>query len=184
MGYTLTILGCGVMGQAILSAIYKAPKATSETINFYPTKIIACNHDDLSVQQVIDLVKEMGVSPNGIEVEVTHSRNDDAVKQSSVILLGTKPYLAEHVLNDVCKEIKDKLIISIVAGWTIEQLQQYSSKVSRIMTNTPAKYGYGCAIVSHSNDCTQNERQLVKELIDQVGICIELPERNMDAEHH
>ncbi|KAG0670639.1 delta 1-pyrroline-5-carboxylate reductase [Maudiozyma exigua] len=181
MGYTLTILGCGVMGQAILSAIYKAQKAPSETKEYYPSKIIACNHDDSSVQQVVDLVKEMGESPNGIEVEVTHSHNDEAVKQSSVVLLGTKPYLAEKVLDGVSSEINGKLIISIVAGWTIEQLQNYSSNVSRIMTNTPAKYGYGCAIVSHSTECTETQKFLVKELIDQVGICIELPERNMDA---
>ncbi|SMN20871.1 similar to Saccharomyces cerevisiae YER023W PRO3 Delta 1-pyrroline-5-carboxylate reductase, catalyzes the last step in proline biosynthesis [Maudiozyma saulgeensis] len=182
MGYTLTILGCGVMGQAILSAIYKAPKVTDSKIALlYPTHIIACNHDDASVKQVEDLVKEMGESPNGITVSVTHSRNNEAVSQSSVVLLGTKPYLAEKVLDGVAPEISNKLIISIVAGWTISQLQSYSKKVSRIMTNTPARYGYGCAVVSHSTETSTEDKTLVKELIDRVGTCIELPERNMDA---
>lgn len=182
MGYTLTILGCGVMGQAILSAIYKAPKAsTSEIASLYPEKIIACNHDDASVKQVVDLLATMGESANGIKVEVCHSKNPEVVSESAVVLLGTKPYLAEKVLDGVKSEIKDKLLISIVAGWTIEQLQNYTDKVSRIMTNTPAKYGYGCAVVSHSIETSANEKQLVKELIDQVGKCIELPERNMDA---
>ncbi|CAB4254994.1 similar to Saccharomyces cerevisiae YER023W PRO3 Delta 1-pyrroline-5-carboxylate reductase, catalyzes the last step in proline biosynthesis [Maudiozyma barnettii] len=182
MGYTLTILGCGVMGQAILSAIYRAPKAINSSIaSLYPSHIIACNHDDSSVKQVEDLVKEMGESPNGITVSVTHSRNNEAVSQSAVVLLGTKPYLAEKVLDGVSTEINDKLIISIVAGWTISQLQSYSKRVSRIMTNTPARYGYGCAVVSHSTETSSEDKILVKELIDRVGTCIELPERNMDA---
>ena len=182
MGYTLTILGCGVMGQAILSAIYRAPKAAdAATAALYPSHIIACNHDDASVQQVVDLVAGMDASPNGITVDVTHSHNGEAVSQAEVVLLATKPYLAEMVLGGVRKEIEGKLLMSIVAGWTIDQLQGYTKTVSRIMTNTPAKYGYGCAVVSHSAETAPAQRLLVKELIDQVGKCIELPERNMDA---
>ncbi|CCD26943.1 pyrroline-5-carboxylate reductase NDAI_0J00510 [Naumovozyma dairenensis CBS 421] len=182
MGYTLAILGCGVMGQAVLSAIYNAPKAESEEIlSLYPSKIITCNHDDESAQQVTDLINTFDESPNGIVVESTYDQNTGAVKEATVIILGTKPYLAEPVLKGVSDVITDKLLISLAAGWTIGQLQDYTKKVSRVMTNTPAKYGYGCAVVSHSPEVVTEEKQLVSQLIGHVGKYIELPEKNMDA---
>ncbi|SCV14799.1 probable Pyrroline-5-carboxylate reductase [Nakaseomyces glabratus] len=174
MTYTLTILGCGVMGQAVLSAIYKAPKATSVIKALYPSKIITCNHDEPSAQQVTDLISTFETSPNGIEVVSTYGKNVEAVKQSDVIIL-------EQVLNGVKDVISGKLIISLAAGWTIGQLQAYTPSVSRVMTNTPAKYGYGCAVVSHSPQVTEDQKSLVSELISHVGKYVELPEKNMDA---
>lgn len=181
MGYTLSILGCGVMGQAILTAIYNSPKATPDTAHFYPQKIITCNHNEASTMQVSDLLKTFEKSKNEITVECTYGDNHRAVSESDVIILATKPYLVEQVLDNVKHEIKDKLIISLVAGWTIKQLQTYSIKISRVMTNTPAKYGYGCAVISHSSFVGHDGKQLVSQLISHVGKCIELPENNMNA---
>lgn len=182
MGYTLTMLGCGVMGQAVLSAIYNAPKAETEEIaKLYPSKIITCNHDNSSAQQVTDLINKFGNSPNDIVVESTHSKNIDAVSKSDVVILGTKPFLAEAVLDEVKDVIEGKFIISIAAGWTITQLQTYSEYVSRVMTNTPAKYGYGCAVVSHASVVSDEKKAIVSQLIGHVGKYVELPEKNMDA---
>ena len=59
-GYTLTMLGCGVMGQAILSAIYNAPKPEDKKIqNLYPSKIIACNGDEQAAEQLLVLQAEV-----------------------------------------------------------------------------------------------------------------------------
>lgn len=143
--------------------------------------IITCNHDNPSAQQVTDLIATFEKSPNGIEVESTFDQNVRAVQEATVIILGTKPYLAEPVLDGVRDVIDGKLIISLAAGWTIDQLQNYTRKVSRVMTNTPAKYGYGCAVVSHSSEVSAEERKVVDQLIGHVGKCIELPEKNMDA---
>ncbi|CAL9729783.1 pyrroline-5-carboxylate reductase [Monosporozyma unispora] len=182
MGYTLTMLGCGVMGQAILSAIYNAPKSEDANIqSLYPSKIIACNGDATAANQVNALIKGYGSSPNGIVVDSTFGDNIKAVKECDVVILGTKPFLVEKVMNELKEVVKGKLIISIAAGWTISQLQNYSNCVSRIMTNTPAKYGYGCAVIAHSEEVSSHERELVNELISHVGVCVELPEKNMDA---
>lgn len=85
------------------------------------------------------------------------------------------------MLNGVKSVIGGKLLISLAAGWTIDQLSQYTSTVCRVMTNTPAKYGYGCAVVSYSADVSKEQKPLVNELISQVGKYVELPEKNMDA---
>lgn len=182
MGYTLAILGCGVMGQALLSAIYNAPKADSEEMaKLYPSTIITCNHDEPSAKQVDKLLATFDESPNAIEVSSTHGQNQDAIDKASVVILATKPFLVEKVLSGVQEQIKGKLIISLAAGWTIDQLTQYTEKVSRVMTNTPAKYGYGCAVVSHSSGINNDDKAIVSQLVSHVGKYIELPEKNMDA---
>lgn len=169
------------MGQALLSAIYNAPKATEETAHFYPSTIITCNHDELSTKQVVDLVATFGESPNGIKVESSYGQNEEAVERASVVILATKPFYVEPVLNKLQNKFNGKLMISLAAGWTIGQLQKYCELVSRVMTNTPAKYGYGCAVVSHASTVDNERKQLVAQLINHVGKYIELPEKNMDA---
>lgn len=180
--YTLTILGCGVMGKAVLSAIYKAPRPENpEIADLYPSQIITCNHDEVTAKEVDVFLEELGESPNGINVKSTYNHNNEAVKQSSLIILGTKPFYTEAVLDGVKDQIKDKHIISLAAGWTIGQLCHYTPLVSRVMTNTPAKYGYGCAVVAHSGAVESEAKQLVQTLISHVGQYVELPEKNMDA---
>ncbi|AMD22475.1 HHL295Wp [Eremothecium sinecaudum] len=181
MGYTLTIIGCGVMGQAVLSAIYNAPLANSDTKHFYPQKIITCNSSKASADEVTKLISSFPKSPNGIEVECTYNFNSVAVKGSNVIILGTKPYLVQDVLSDLKGVIEGKLIISLAAGWRIEQLAAFSPKISRVMTNTPAKFGFGTAVIAHSTAVPEAEKLLVSQLISHIGTCIELPEKNMDA---
>lgn len=169
------------MGQAVLSAIYNAPKASPETAGLYPAKIIACNHSAASSAAVQQLVAALPASANGIVVETTTGDNVAAAARSDVFVLGTKPHLAAQVLQDVAAEISGKLLISLAAGITIDQLTGFTNKVSRVMTNTPAKYGYGTAVVSHSAEVSSADRTLVAEVLGHVGKYVELPEKNMDA---
>lgn len=170
------------MGQALLSAIYNAPKSADENVSkLYPSTIITCNHDEPSAKQVDKLLTTFGDSPNGIKVRSTYGKNQEAVGEASVVILATKPFLVESVLSGITEEIKGKIIISLAAGWTIGQLSHFSEKVSRVMTNTPAKYGYGCAVVSHSDKINDDDKAIVSQLVSHVGKYIELPEKNMDA---
>ncbi|QGN17119.1 pyrroline-5-carboxylate reductase [Kluyveromyces marxianus] len=181
MGYTLAIVGCGVMGQALLSAIYNAPKAEESLAEHYPSKIIACNESALSSSSVEKLVKGFGKSPNGIEVEIFTARNVEAVKQSSVVILAVKPYLAEKVMEEIKPEGRGPVLISLAAGVTLSQLTAYFPNSVRVMTNTPAKFGYGTAVVSYAEAVSESNKTRVKELVRHVGTCLELPEKNMDA---
>lgn len=171
--YTLTVLGTGTIGQAFLSAYLSNPKAETA-----PKKIIACVNSEASAKKLESIYK----SSNGIEIETSYGAesNGKAVAQSQVVVIGTKPYLTEKALES-CPSLQGKLLISLVAGWTIDQFQQYSAKVSRVMTNTPAKYQYGTAVVANSSAVTEDERQLILDLMGPIGKVVELPEKNMDA---
>jgi len=166
--YTLTILGCGTMGTSMLLSILKS------TFKPYPKKFICCTGDKESA----DALQERF----GDKIETSYGEsNIDAVKRADVIILGLKPYVCESVLDYVNRGLNGhQLIISLLAGWTIKRLSQYSSCIARVMTNTPAKFGCGMAVVSFSDDALQYEH-LVMEMLGTAGKAIKLPEKNMDA---
>lgn len=169
-GYTLVILGTGVMGTAVLSAVLKSRPSP------FPGKIICCTGSSGSASKL--------AATFGDAIEVS-SGNDNvkAVSEADVLILGCKPFLCETIMNSVESALSGKqLVISLLAGWTIEQLKGASKSpyIARVMTNTPAKYGCGTAVVSLSQEAEQFT-ELVMALVDTVGMAIQLPEKNMDA---
>lgn len=172
MTYTLTVLGAGTIGQAFLSAYLSSPEASTA-----PSKIIACVNSEASASKLKAAYKSAKIA---FEVRYGAEANAQAVAEATVLVVGTKPYVTERALNS-CGSLEGKLLISLVAGWTIAQFQAYSSKVSRVMTNTPAKFQYGTAVVANSDSVTAEERQLILDLIGPIGKVVELPEKNMDA---
>ncbi|KAL8710613.1 MAG: hypothetical protein Q9220_004837 [cf. Caloplaca sp. 1 TL-2023] len=153
---TLTILGCGTLGSAILfgllasSAEYKNrqthhdPKKLSNgnrPSNGYssgatekdgdeeeqellkPSRIIACVRTEESVQR---LKKALAVSKHQLPVTVVMGDNARAVQAADTVLLGCQP---QHLVSclgapAVRKAIRGKLLISILAGVTIPQIEE------------------------------------------------------------
>lgn len=166
-GFTLTILGCGTMGTAVLSAVLNAEFSP------YPGRIICCTGSEASASKL--------QSTFGSKIETSYGdRNIEAFRSADLIILGCKPFMVEKVMSSVGEDSSKKLIISLVAGWTIDQLQRYSPNIARVMTNTPLKFGCGMAVVSLSSELEIYE-DLVFKLINPIGKAIKLPEKNMDA---
>lgn len=168
--FTLTILGCGTMGTAMLSSILKSKFSP------YPKRLICCTGTAESAQKL------QSTYGNKIEVSSTPAGNSKAVAAADVIILGCKPYMFTEIVSQVGSGFKDQLLISLAAGWTISQIQKETGlkSVVRVMTNTPAKYGCGMAIVSFS-DASLKYEKLVMDMVGTVGKAMKLPENNMDA---
>lgn len=156
------------MGSAVLNSVLKA------SFSPYPSKFICCTGDKKSADEL--------QATYGDKIESSYGdSNIEAVRRADVIVLGCKPYMCEPIMAQVGSALNDKqLVISLLAGWTIKQLQAYTPCIARIMTNTPAKFGYGMAIVSFSPEA-EVHRDLVMKMVNTLGKAIELPEKNMDA---
>lgn len=173
--YTLTILGAGVMGSAVLSAVIKSKPSP------YPGKIYCCTGSETSAKRLKETYGDAIITTHG-------SNNIEPVKEADVIILGCKPFMCQTIVNQVKEALNEKkIIISLLAGWTIDQLSNVTGTqyIARVMTNTPAKYGCGTAIVSFSSgvqgDKYKNIRDAIMAIVDTVGMALELPEKNMDA---
>lgn len=168
------------MGQVLLSAYLSS--VNPETA---PEKIIACVKDE-------EAAKELAVTYAGktgnIAFQSSYGRksNSDAIKNSQVVIVATKPHVLGEILQELKEDVSDldqKLYISVAAGWTLGQLSSAtgSGHISRVMTNISAKYQCSAAVISYTNEITKEERALISDFISPIGTIIELPESNMDA---
>ncbi|WLF80249.1 delta 1-pyrroline-5-carboxylate reductase [Lodderomyces elongisporus] len=167
--FTLTVLGAGVMGTAVSSAILNS------SVKPYPKKVILCT------PQPTDTLKETFDKFDNVEYSFTAEGNKKAVKEADIILLAVKPFMYQQVYDEVKDALTgDQLLISLLAGTTINELSIFTKNVAKVMTNTPARYGCGTAAIAFSPDVSQEQQELVKKLIEPVGLTVCIPEKNMD----
>lgn len=141
----------------------------------------------------------------------TTNDNSEVFKKCDIIFLSTKPHIFPKMMNEVkdsltAIENESKLYVSVMAGIQMETLSGYlktiaaSPRVIRVHPNTPALVGAGCSVftagegVSKYNYsfCEENTRfcftgstdadcQVVRRLLQSVGLCEMVPEYQQDA---
>ncbi|KAL5050260.1 hypothetical protein BDW71DRAFT_122938 [Aspergillus fruticulosus] len=129
---TLTFLGCGNMGTAILSGILDASTATTSPF----ARIIACTKTQQSADKLSTRFKDHA-SP--LNLDFLASQNTAAAEQADVIILGCKPYLVDAMLAEegLADALAGKLVISIIAGKTIDVLSEAISKNQKKSNSVP-----------------------------------------------
>ncbi|KAI0928490.1 hypothetical protein AcW1_005720 [Taiwanofungus camphoratus] len=151
-----------------------------------PSRFIAC----VSREETVNRLRDIYRSPSslGYTVEVSKSQNVQAVQEADVILLCCKPQLAHVILNEqgMKEALNGKLLISILAGVTISQIQAWvlpSTKVIRAMPNTPCKIREGMTVVSTlpSSSSLELDRSIILNIFSSIGRCRFLDEKHFDA---
>lgn len=109
---------------------------------------------------------------------------DDAVKYAGaadVAVLAVKPQMLETALAGVSEALKDKLVISIVAGVTIKRLRELTgaARIIRVMPNTPALVGEGAS--AYACEGTEADEEVAVKLLGAVGLVIRVNESLLDA---
>ncbi|CAN3376847.1 hypothetical protein DIURU_001627 [Diutina rugosa] len=168
--YTFTILGAGVMGTAVANAVLKGHPEP------FPGEIRACTHDETSME-----LAKTKLSHEIVSYCYGPENNAKAVKGADVILLACKPDMYEKIHDEVKDSLTgDQLVISLLAGVTIEELMIFSKNIAKVMTNTPARFGCGTAGIAFSPEAEKNHEEFVLKLIDTVGMAFKIPEKQMD----
>uniref|UniRef100_K3WDN1 Pyrroline-5-carboxylate reductase n=1 Tax=Globisporangium ultimum (strain ATCC 200006 / CBS 805.95 / DAOM BR144) TaxID=431595 RepID=K3WDN1_GLOUD len=105
---------------------------------------------------------------------VTSDRNVTAVKDADVIVMAVKPQVLKEVMESFHGSMKsDALVISVVAGATIDGMQAIlgtESRIIRTMPNTPAMIGEGMTVWSQSSEVTEEQHALTKSILGAFGI--------------
>ncbi|KAG8230119.1 hypothetical protein J437_LFUL010611 [Ladona fulva] len=165
-------LGSGNMAQAIAEGLIK-------TGTIPAANIIASSPSQKS-------------SAKWVGLGAKHTNNNvDVIEQSDVIFIAVKPHLVDVAINswriDGSHRAPSKLFISVVAGTTVETLEEklngitLDPRVVRAMTNTPMTVGAGCSVYSGGRKATQQDLHLVKRLLSAGGICEEVPQNLINA---
>jgi pyrroline-5-carboxylate reductase len=164
----LCFLGCGNMGEALVSGLVQSGSAK-------PTNIICT---DVREERLQELRARYGVR--------TASSNVEAVAQSEVVIYAVKPQLMAEVLKETADQLDmSKLVISIAAGVplrAIESLLQKELRLIRVMPNIAASVKESATALSAGKHARKEDVELAMAIFNSVGKAVFLRENYlMDA---
>ena len=158
----ISVIGAGVMGEALIAALLKAGHAPGHVEVIEKRKERA---EELAAKYSIKIGTELG--------------------SSDVVLLVTKPQDLESVLADINGKVKDgALIVSFAAGKKIATISNGLSgkcPVVRVMPNTPTLVGKGAAGFSLGSGVTEHQKKFVIDFLTAAGVAVEVNETLQDA---
>ncbi|KAG1756561.1 putative delta 1-pyrroline-5-carboxylate reductase [Suillus paluster] len=207
MGYTLCVLGCGTMGVAIISGVISSLQSRQNTHQFPKweshtpgTSTPTADFPDPSLPSFFNatvtrlesaqkLQNTFGLLGGlGTSVQVLVGENLSAVQQADVVILCCKPHQAHAILSQsgMQEALVGKLLISILAGVTINQLTGWvppTTRVVRAMPNTPCRIREGMTVVSNLSlsEETELDRSIILNIFSSIGRCRFLEEKHFDA---
>lgn len=167
MSKKIGFIGCGNMGGAIVSGIIGSGFQKPENVIISEV-----------TEELVDNLKEK------FNVQAT-TDNKEVAKQADVLFLAVKPNMYKKVVDDIKSEItREKLIITIAAGITIENMEYWIGegyKIVRTMPNTPALVGQGMAAICANSKVSEEELKYVVDIFSSFGQCVELEEKYFHA---
>jgi pyrroline-5-carboxylate reductase len=168
IGKKICFLGCGNMGEALVSGLVQSGSAQP--------KNITCT--DVREERLEELGARYGVR--------TTSSNGEAVAQSEVVIYAVKPQLMAEVLKETADQLDmSKLIISIAAGVplrAIESLLQKELRLIRVMPNIAASVKESATALSAGKHAKKEDVELAMAIFNSVGKAVFLRENYlMDA---
>lgn len=110
--------------------------------------------------------------------------NKEVVKNCNIIILAVKPQHMDSVTAEISDEISgDKIVVSIAAGITLSYLSSRlkTTKIIRVMPNTPALVQEGMSVMSMCECINDKEMQVIKDIFMSIGLLLALPEKYMNA---
>lgn len=159
------IIGCGNMGGAILYGALNSGVIAPEQAYVY------------------DINPAMMEKAKGWGVNLVNS-DEEVCECSDIILLAVKPQNAAEALGMCNKALDGKAMMSIVAGVTVERLQNMidgTPRILRLLPNTPAMVFEGAFAICSDNDFTAEELAAAKAIYEAIGIIEMVPEHLIDA---
>ena len=167
-GRTLSVIGSGAMGTALMRGLIESGAVAPEQL--------------LAADVVPELLE---AARDNLGVRITNS-NVEAMREGSIVLLAVKPQVMEVVLRAITEHVKleQHLIISIAAGVplvTLQGLMPPGTPVIRVMPNTPAQVLAGATAVALGADANESHREIARAIFGASGLVVDVDEKLIDA---
>ena len=150
----VAFVGCGVMGEAMLSALLAKDIAKPR---------------DMTVGEPVESRRSYLSQKYGV---ATSQSNVMAATGADVVILAVKPQQLPSVLKEMRSTIKPtQEVLSIIAGATIKQVAQGlgHQAVVRVIPNTPAQVGAGMSVWTATPEVTQQQKDATKQILQALG---------------
>ncbi|MCY6489163.1 MULTISPECIES: pyrroline-5-carboxylate reductase [Leptolyngbya] len=158
------MIGGGMMGEALLSRLV-AQKV-------FEADAIVVSEPSQARQELL---------AQQYNVHVTNENRQAA--ESEIVLLAVKPQIFPKVAQELAGQTRSALVISILAGTTLKQLEAAfpGQPVIRAMPNTPAAVGAGMTAIAGGQHAEKHHLEQATEILGTVGKVVEVPESMLDA---
>ncbi|HLS02531.1 MAG TPA: pyrroline-5-carboxylate reductase [Beutenbergiaceae bacterium] len=162
---TISLIGVGVMGEAILASF-----------------IAAVGRSNVRITD--------GRAEHGQQVASDHqvrwaASNVEAVTDCDVVVIAVKPQDFDALAHEIRPHLNDDvLVVSVAAGVTTSRIREglgHNVRTVRVMPNTPATIGRGVCALSGGEGTTRRDLDLVAELLAGTGTVEVVPEELQDT---
>ena len=158
----ISIIGAGVMGEALIAALIKAGHSPDH----------------------IEIIEKREERCNELVAKYSIKVGKDLIN-SDILLLVTKPQDVDGVLSDINGKVKPgSLVVSFAAGKKISTISNGlngQNPVVRVMPNTPTLVGKGAAGFSLGSGVTEHQKKFVIDFLTAAGVAVEVDEALQDA---
>lgn len=157
MNYRIGIIGAGNMGATFYKGLSK---------DFPKEVLFICDRDE---QKFIDL-------------KATNFTTDPKklADQVGIVILAVKPQAFDDLMKELGDGLKDKLIISIMAGVTVDRLKKQTGaeRIIRSMPNLPAQVGKSVTAWIATKDITTEEKERISQIFSTIGTSFEVDDES------
>jgi pyrroline-5-carboxylate reductase len=164
MSKKIGFIGCGNMGSSMVGGLINSGFLKADNI-------IISTKTEASARKLED---QFGV--------MTTLDSNIVAKEAEIIVLAVKPFMYKAIIDEIKSELtKDKLIITIAAGITITNMEEWvgdNFKIIRTMPNTPALVGKAMSAVCPNKNISKDEMDYCFKIFESFGECVQLDEKD------
>jgi len=157
------VIGAGNMGLTYAEGMAQSPLLNRRNLMIF----------DVSAEKLSSLDK--------ISYFDVYENLGDCLPKADIVFVAVKPYHSDELFKKMKEMVNpDQLIISLMAGVTIETIQGSLNlkKIIRAMPNLPAKVGLGMTAFTAAKEVTRVELLMVRNLLDTTGEAIHVENEN------
>jgi pyrroline-5-carboxylate reductase len=151
---TVSFIGSGVMGEAMINGLLKQKLIS-------PEQIIA---SDVHESRTNELTAKYGIRGT--------TDNHEAADAADILVLSVKPQVLADVMPTIRRGAHSaKLILSIIAGAKIRTIADgvANASIVRSMPNTPAQIGQGITVWTATPEVPEQQRKQAEALLGALG---------------
>jgi len=164
---TIGFIGAGQMARALAQGFVAARLVSGR-------QIVHCDPVEAATHDFAQKISGAAAAASNAEV----------IQKANVVFLAVKPQNMPAVFAEIGGKVgTEKLIVSIAAGVTLARLCDglQTTRVVRVMPNTPALIGKGASAYALGSAATAADGQLVGQLLGAVGQAFQVDEKLLDA---
>lgn len=167
MSKKIGFIGCGNMGSSMVGGLIKSGFLTADDI-------VVSTKTEESAKKLNDKFNVMTTLDSKV-----------VAKEAEIIVLAVKPFMYKTIIGEIKSELTmDKLIISIAAGISIANMEEWISdkaKIIRTMPNTPALVGQAISGICPNNNVSKDELDYCIKIFESFGEYVQLDEKDFHA---